>query len=112
MSEKEMEELNEEMALKVMGFAPHQASADHFQRPDGSWDYFRPTTSRAESQEVLEKCIALILSVHFIWNVEKRCYEIWGGGYRVTAETLPLAICLFARALYSTGTKGKTNELD
>jgi hypothetical protein len=63
---------------------------------------WKPTTDRAASQEVLERCNATT-DVHFALFVEGQPFEIWGGGHRAKAETLPLTVALFAKKLFGKG---------
>lgn len=67
---------------------------------------FKPTTDRAAAMEVLEKCIELRPDMRGVeirrdsarWQVES-WKKNWG--ISENAETLPLAICLFSRKLFS-----------
>lgn len=70
-----------------------------------SWSTYEPTTDRAAAMEVLEKCAEKISFANIEifcthnaapkWNIAKEgCADLH------EAPTLPLAICLFCKAIY------------
>lgn len=61
---------------------------------------WRPTTEPASAMLVLEKC-RCVDGVHLSPPSPDKICEIWGGGVRAYADTLPLAVCLFAKQLFS-----------
>ena len=89
MSEKQLRKLDAWIAEHVFGFDMAKTSVD---------DIEHYTTDPAEAMQVLEE----LLILH---NGEP--FEIWRGGSgmwhlgKSKAETLPLAICLFAKELFA-----------
>jgi hypothetical protein len=65
-----------------------------------SWSKFGPTTDRAAAMAVLEKCVEIgLLSI----SMQGGSPRVWrtDGELKITnAETLPLAICKFAKEIF------------
>lgn len=100
--DRELDELNDFIGREIYGFSPAQYyyawSVDGVFRP--------PTTDKAHALDLLAKC------------AEKcKCVRIWSGEnvWSVSSDqqrhmqgspTLPLAICRFARAIFSKKAEG------
>lgn len=67
------------------------------ERQSGS--YFSPTTDAADAMKVLDKCLEKASGIHIMRHPEGIEFVITAPGVQLRAETLPLAICLFARQL-------------
>jgi len=97
-------ELDKWIAENVMGWKMHPHREDHWIRPDSNRiDEFYPTTDSASAMEVLEKCAEKFPIEIRIGNYDEGRYFV-GTDYdfdmtRGKAETLELAICLFAKKL-------------
>jgi len=80
------------------GFPPDSIQYKGCALPHRAPDY---TTDPAAAMQVLEKCIAMVEDVHILWHLERRGYCVCWDGVREFSDTLPLAICLFAKKLFS-----------
>jgi len=109
---EELRELDAWIAEHVMGLVRHPCWYTHehwegvWRVPDGTkgFNKFRPTTDPAAAMAVLEKCAEVESPVSVATCFEAGTWSVFVGGHwdeKRSAETLPLAICLFAKALFS-----------
>ena len=91
MSDKEMRELDAWIAEHAMGLSCIRAAT------------FRPTTDYGATMEVLEKCVERLLNNVEIFGNNRDRFVVSGPNeaFESEAATLPLAICLFAKQLFS-----------
>lgn len=62
----------------------------------------RYSTDPADAMQVLSRCVEeKRLAISISMRVASKTWTVFHGAYKAEAETLPLAICLFARALFS-----------
>lgn len=100
MNEKEMRELDAWIAEHVMGLSMEE----QFGNPDnpirGTITPPNYTTNPAAAMLVLEKCLTMAdeLEIRLCYDCE---YKVFDWSKAAKAETLPLAICLFAKKLFS-----------
>lgn len=77
----------------------------HYQRNE--LKAFRPTTDRADAMQVMEKCACETTNIEIDFRdgdtFAVGTYRRAGGIKEAEADTLPLAIALFAKALFSKG---------
>jgi|ERR1035437_1173552 hypothetical protein len=118
MKDKELRELGAWIAEHVMGWKIHRRNTAHYVEANkiNDIDYFvaaphdwSPTTDPAAAMMVLENCVEKLSSFDVcIWKGATSPF--WFCGERENtrditrfskAETLPLAICLFAKKLFS-----------
>ena len=94
MSEKQLRELDAFIAEHVFGFDMAETSVD---------DIERYTTDPAAAMLVLEKCCDKLEGFEItVWRGEKwHCGLRKGNTVHQKADTLPLAICLFAKELFA-----------
>ena len=108
MKENELRELDEWIAENVFGWRPYKKRTDAtWVHPPGHHASFgawpRYTTDRAAAMEVLEKCVERCdafetgLSMYIHPDGFAICCDLTND---IDAETLPLAICLFAQHLF------------
>lgn len=96
---------------RTLADRPHRflvkAKGDEPLAPDAFYNIPRPTTDPAAAMTVLEKCAegeSVSLSRAFHSNEQADLYTVRNGclgDVYATAETLPLAICLFAKKIFS-----------
>lgn len=107
MTDKESRGLDVWIAVNVFGWTDDIKGSGHYYMLDGAksktmdYHFWQPTSDRAQAMEVLEKCgdetvptLAKMSSGK--WHIFSKFKKI-----SVTAETLPLAICIFAKKLFS-----------
>jgi len=115
MSEKEMRELDEWIATRIFGWQkfreeefPHRtlwSEGDPGSRVWDEPDFY--TTDPAAAMQVLEKCVefgGVLVTRPFYHNEKKELWTIRDGemgDMTEVGETLPLAICKFAKELFS-----------
>ena len=119
MTQQELRELDAWIAEKVMGWKPFVSGktssikgtfwldSEHkvVASPEFQWTRFDPTTDRAAAMQVLEKCADRV-GVR-IDRYNGRAPNVWyiratdGRLAEAEAPTLPIAICLFAKKLFS-----------
>ncbi len=65
-----------------------------------SWKYFSPTVSPADAMEVLKKCHQ---RTEVSLRMDGKTHQVFGSNSKapIEAETLELAICKFAKKLFS-----------
>lgn len=113
-TETELRSLDIFCAETVMGFREHDRAEGVWYGPDNSFFGFHPTTNAADAMSVLDNCrekvknqsdsehrFSVRIDCDFpfrIYRLEEKFMECRFG---VEAETLPLAIAKFARALFS-----------
>lgn len=64
----------------------------------------RPTTDPAAAMLVLEKCMTYSANQFIYWQRGGNhivSMQHWNGDSSIESDTLPIAICLFAKALFS-----------
>lgn len=115
-SGRELQELNEWIAVNVFNCKKHSEGWEPGDTWEGELDClvseFTPTTDPAAAFEVLKKCLETREMPNFYKLLSDETYSIrvvadgccsleQGKKIQVIAETLELAICLFAKHLFS-----------